>query len=73
MKMSGSPVPLMVASALFVHRLNGLRAELGLAPVALSEGQSRVARKTAPSYFASTSGYTSRAVADTVALGMMAG
>ncbi len=59
--------------ALFVHRLNGLRAELGLAPVTLSEGQSRVARKTAPSYFASASGYTSRAVADTVALGMMAG
>jgi hypothetical protein len=61
------------AGARFASLLNGLRAEQGLAPLALSEGESRVATKIAPHYFASMFGLAPKAVADTVALGMLAG
>lgn len=59
--------------ARFAFLLNGLRAELGLKPVAVSEGESRLARKVAPNYFAAAYGKAPRRVADLVALGMLAG
>jgi hypothetical protein len=57
----------------FTFLLNGLRAELGLKPVVVSAGQSRVAQRVAPHYYASMYGPSSPKVADLVALGMMAG
>ena len=60
-------------AARFAYLLNGLRAELGLKPVVVSAGESRLAQKIAPNYFASVYGKAPQHVADMVALGMMAG
>src|SRR6185436_2219289 len=57
----------------FAFLLNGLRAELGLKPVEISVGESRLAQKVAPNYFAAAYGKAPRRVADLVALGMLAG
>ncbi|HVE87391.1 MAG TPA: hypothetical protein VND93_31255 [Myxococcales bacterium] len=57
----------------FAQLLNGLRAEAGLPALVLSEGESATARKVAPHYFAATLGLVPPTVADTVALGLMAG
>lgn len=57
----------------FAFLLNGLRAERGLKPVVVSGGESRLARKIAPNYFASMYGLAPQKTADLVALGLLAG
>lgn len=57
----------------FVELLNRVRAEAGLAPLALDRGQSESATELAPHYFASVYGFSDDLVAEVIALGMLAG
>ncbi len=53
--------------------LNRVRADAKLPPLSLASEQSRTAREVAPAYFAAMLGQAPVIVADTVALGMIAG
>jgi hypothetical protein len=53
--------------------INAVRADAGMGPLELEDAQSAQAAELAPAYFQSWMGKASPLVADTVALGMMAG
>jgi hypothetical protein len=56
-----------------VAAVNEARAKAGLGPLQLEERESETARKVAPHYFAAVVGVEEEMVADTVALGLLAG
>ncbi len=60
-------------TATFLSTLNGVRTEAGLAPLALAEKQSALAQRLAPGFFSLRAREGGAALADTVAVGMMAG
>jgi len=57
----------------FIELLNTVRHDAGLEPVSEAPFQSEIASELAPHYFAALTGETPAAVADSVALGMLAG
>jgi hypothetical protein len=61
------------ARSRFIELLNAVRDEAGLEPVEEAPLQSEIASQLAPHYFAALIGETSETIADSVALGMIAG
>lgn len=57
----------------FASAVNGVRAKLGISALALDAGETQTSTGLAPHYFASSSGTAPTSLADTVALGLMAG
>lgn len=57
----------------FLQALNAVRTQAGLLEVRATDAQTAVANRVAPHFFAAAAGLQPEAVADTVALGMLAG
>ncbi len=68
-----APLDPSTEGATLVARINAIRKEAGLAEVRLSVPQTHTAAKLAPYFFAAVSGKLEPTVADTVALGLLAG
>lgn len=69
--LAATPMPQRDAAAMLAA-INGLRAQAGIAPLREAAGQSAVAARVLPHYVAASFGGDPK-VAETVALGMMAG
>ncbi len=57
----------------FAQAVNGVRSKLGISALTLDSGETQTSSGLAPHYFASASGSAPTNLADTVALGLMAG